>query len=88
MVVTPSFRWISLQLDLHRGAQVLVERGKGLVEQQHLAVDHQRAGQRDALLLAAGELPGPAVLEAASLTRASVSATRRAISALGSRRAS
>ena len=33
-----------------------VERGQRLVEQQHLRLDRQRAGQRDALLLAAGEL--------------------------------
>ena len=37
-------------------AQMLVEAGEGLVEQQDLRLEHQRAGQRDALLLAAREL--------------------------------
>ena len=39
-------------------AQVLVEAGEGLVEEQDLRLEHQRAGERDALLLAAGELVG------------------------------
>ena len=56
-----------LDLDLHRGAQILVERGERLVEQQHLGLDHQRARQRHALLLAAGQLPRLAVLEAGKL---------------------
>ena len=51
------------QLDLHRGAQILVERGKRLIEQQHGRIDDQRARQRDALLLAAGELARLAVLQ-------------------------
>ena len=33
-----------------------VERGQRLVEQQHVRLDRQRPGQRDALLLAAGQL--------------------------------
>ena len=37
-------------------AQVLVEAGEGLVEEQDLRLEHERAGERDALLLAAGEL--------------------------------
>jgi hypothetical protein len=43
------------------GAQHGVERGKGLVEQQHLRLAGQRAGQRHALLLAAREVARPAV---------------------------
>ena len=44
------------QLELHLLAQLLVERRERLVEQQHLRALHQRAGQRHALPLAAGEL--------------------------------
>ena len=43
-------------LDLHVLAQLLVERAERLVEQQHRRLDHQRARERDALLLAAREL--------------------------------
>ena len=46
-----------LQLDLHVAAQLAVERRQRLVEQQHGRPVDQRAGQRDALLLAAGQLP-------------------------------
>ena len=45
------------QLLAHLG----VERAERLVEQQHLGLDGQRAGQRDALALAAGELGREAV---------------------------
>ena len=45
-----------LELDLHRPAQLEVERAERLVEQQHLGAVDQRAGQGDPLLLAAGEL--------------------------------
>ena len=37
-------------------AQMLVEAGEGLVEQQDLRLEHQRARQRHALLLSAREL--------------------------------
>ena len=43
------------------GAHLGVQRGQRLVEQQHLRLDRQRPGQRDALLLAAGELVRVAV---------------------------
>ena len=46
----------ALDLDLHVEPQVLVERGERLVEQQHLGIDREAARERDALLLAAGEL--------------------------------
>jgi hypothetical protein len=45
-----------LELDLHLLAQLEVERAERLVEQQHGRVDDERAGQRDALLHAAGQL--------------------------------
>ena len=46
----------ALELDLQVHAQARVERAQRLVEQQHRRLEHERAGQRDALLLAAGEL--------------------------------
>jgi hypothetical protein len=55
----------ALHLDLHVEAQVLVEGAERLVEQQHLRVRGQAAGQRDALLLAAGELARLALRELA-----------------------
>ena len=48
-----------LQLDLHVGAQLLVERGERLVEQQHGRLVDQRPRQRDTLLLAAGQFVDP-----------------------------
>ena len=45
-----------LQLELHLLAQLQVERAERLVEEQHARVVDERAGERDALLLAAGEL--------------------------------
>ena len=52
------------QLQLHRFAQLQVERRERLVEQQHLGPADQRAGERDALRLAAGEGRDRAVAEA------------------------
>ncbi len=43
----------ALELELHRLAQLLVEGGERLVEQQHLRLERQRARQGDALALAA-----------------------------------
>ena len=51
-------------LVLHVAPDQRVERRERLVEQQHLRVDGQRAGQADALLHAAGELVGVVVLVA------------------------
>ena len=51
------------QLAAHLG----VERAERLVEQQHPRLDGQRAGQRHALALAAGELGGMALAEAVEL---------------------
>src|SRR4029077_16439573 len=51
-----------LELDLHRRAQVSIERRERLVQQQHLGTDDERAGKRDALLLPARELAGVGVL--------------------------
>src|SRR3990167_1737998 len=46
----------------HLTAQAGVEVGQGLVEQQHLGLQHQRTGQGHALLLAAREFTGQAVV--------------------------
>ena len=46
----------SLQLDLHRLAQLQVEGAERLVEEERAGVVHQRPRQRHPLLLAAGEL--------------------------------
>lgn len=43
-------------LDPHFGAQLRVEIGQGLVEQQHGGFDHERAGDCHALQLTTGEL--------------------------------
>jgi hypothetical protein len=53
-----------LELDLHVLAQLEVEGAQRLVEQQHPGPVDERAGERDPLPLTAGELGGPAALEA------------------------
>ena len=45
-------------LDAQLVAHARVERRQRLVEQQHARLDRERSGERDALLLAAGELVG------------------------------
>ena len=59
-----------LELELHLLAQLEVERAQRLVEQQRGGFVDERARERDALLLAAGELPGPALLHALEAHRA------------------
>jgi len=54
-------------LDAHLLAQLEVEVGERLVEQQHRRPDDQRPGQRHALALAAGELERAALGKAAQL---------------------
>ena len=53
-----------LQLALHLLAQLQVERAERLVEEQHLRVVDDRAGERDPLALAARELHRLALAEA------------------------
>ena len=53
-----------LELGAHALAQLGVEIAERLVEQQDAGLDHQAAGERDALLLAAGQLARQPVLEA------------------------
>ena len=50
-------------------AQVGIERGERLVEQQNVGFEHQRAGQRDALPFAAGKLGGAARFLAGQLNQ-------------------
>ena len=59
-----------LELDLHVGAQLAVERAQRLVEQQQMRREDQRAGQRHPLLLAARELARQAVGQRAELDEA------------------
>ena len=53
-----------LELQAHLLAQRRVEVREGFVEEQHVGLVHQRAGEGDALLLAAGELRGIALPQA------------------------
>ena len=53
-----------LQLELHLLAKLQVERAERLVEEQDGRPVDEGPGQRDALLLPAGQLPGPASLVA------------------------
>ncbi len=78
-VVMPETRSQPLDFDLHVQPQVLVERRKGLVEQQDRWLDRQCARQRHALLLAAGELPRQtfAHLREAGPDRAGAALSRR-----------
>ena len=55
-VVWPVRSWISRSQRRRSRAHLGVERAEGLVEQQDARLDGERAGERDALALAAGEL--------------------------------
>ena len=57
----------ALQLELHLLAQLHVERSERLVEQERRRPVDERAGERDPLLLAAGELARAPALEALEL---------------------
>ena len=56
-----------LDLVLHLLAQLLVERAERLVHHDQLGLEHERARDRDPLLLAARELGGAALPEAREL---------------------
>ncbi len=56
-------------LEAHLLAQIGVEVGQGLVEQEHARLDHHGAGERHALLLAARQLGGIALGERAEAHR-------------------
>ncbi len=74
--VTPISVLEGLQLDLEILAQARVEGAQRLVEQEHPRPQDERAGERDALLLAAGELVGIRFSNPVSCTRSSISADR------------
>ena len=61
----------ALQLEAHPLAQLRVEVGQRLVEQQQRRLHDQRAREREALLLAAGELRRLAVGQLVELPRPS-----------------
>ena len=63
-----------LELGAHAVAQLGVEIGERLVEQQELRLHHQRARERQPLLLAAGELGGVAVDQLVERDRAAARA--------------
>ena len=67
--VVPASRSRPLDVGPDAGAQVRVERGERLVEQDQLRPDGERPGQRDPLLLAAGELVRVAAAEAGQARR-------------------
>ncbi len=68
----------------HRAAQPRIEVRQRLVEQQHRRLEHQRAGQRDALLLAARQLARQPLVEAGQADQRERARARRC--ALGLRR--
>ena len=77
-----------LEPALHLGARERVERAEGLVEQQHLALLHDRAQQRRALAHAARELERVGALEAVEAERREQRAHALARLARGSPRTS
>ena len=60
----PELALEALELHLHLAAEVGIERRQRLVEQQHLGLQHQGAGEGHPLPLAAAELVRPAFLQA------------------------
>ncbi len=65
----PELALQALQLEAHALAQLRVEVGEGFVEQEQLRLHDQRPREREALLLAAGELGRLAVGELVELHR-------------------
>jgi len=57
----------ALQLNSHLRAQLGIEIGQWLVEQEHLGLLHERPSDRDTLALAAGELRRLAIEQSANL---------------------
>ena len=56
-------------LRARRSPQLRIEIRQRLVEQEHLRMTHERAAERDALALAAGELPRQSIHELRQLQR-------------------
>ena len=64
------FAMDAADLELHFLAQAPVEGAERFVHQHQFRLEHQRPGNRHPLLLAAGQLPRPAVLETVQLDEA------------------
>ena len=76
----------ALELDLEALPELEVEGAEGLVEEQHVRPVDEGAGERDPLLLAAGQLVRLALLVARQVDQLERLTVRRAISVLGRRR--
>jgi hypothetical protein len=83
ITVLPSSLWICHHRVLQVRAGQRVERAEGLVEQQHLRLHGERAGDADALLHAAGDFRGTLVLGVAHLHEVEI--VHRPVVALGAR---
>ena len=70
-----------LDLDAHLDAQLGVEVGQRLVEQEHVRLAHQRPADGDALALAAGELARACGRAACSICSSSATLRDRGVSA-------
>jgi hypothetical protein len=71
-----------LDLDAHLPAQLGVEVGQRLVEQEHLRVAHDGAAHGDALALAARQFARPAIEQMRQFQRLGADCTRLSISSL------
>ena len=76
-----------LDLDAQLGAELGVEVGERLVEQEDVDVAHQRAADRDALALAAGELRRAALQQRLDLQKLRGASRRAGRSRPSARRA-
>ena len=77
-----------LDLGPHVDAQLGVEIGERLVEQEQLRIAHQRPAHRDALALAAGKLAGLAPKQRFDLQEAATRSTASSCCAFGTPRLS
>ena len=75
--VLPVLRPQPQQLLVELVADDLVERAERLVHQQQLRLERERAGDRGALLHAAGELPGILALEAGQVDQREIAPRAR-----------
>ena len=57
------------ELELHVFAQLAIEGGERFIEEEEIGLEHEGAGDRDPLLLAAGELLDAARAEACQAGR-------------------
>ena len=76
----------SLDLASHFGAQLGVEIGERLVEQEQVRIANDRAAHRDALTLPSGKLPRPALEQWLDLKELCDAIDKAACSAFGTLR--